>query len=141
MNERYIFRAKTKRTGTWVQGDLSLNNSYGEPLIYAGPDLDYPIDPATLGQSTGLRDKHGTLIFEGDIIRDDYKPTDIFIGVVVWSENLLQWIVRGMGKTGHFPLWEFTDKTDKADRVCKTAEIIGNVHDKQEDEPERMGTE
>lgn len=56
--------------GEWIEGELVRDmRSTGEIqyciLIF---DIAYQVDPSTLGECTGLTDKNGKLIFEGDII-------------------------------------------------------------------------
>lgn len=75
MMDRHISRGKRLDSKDWTYGFyLELQGKrMGEKITRAcildrvGRTLD--IDPATLGQCTRLRDKNGTLIFEGDIIQ------------------------------------------------------------------------
>lgn len=77
MNDRYLFRAKSIDTGEWVQGcyiydvergcSESLNKfAHRMQPLYAQAYAE-PIDPSTLCQCTGLKDKNGKLIWENDI--------------------------------------------------------------------------
>ncbi len=80
------------------------------------------IDTKTVGQYTGLQDKNGTKIFEGDILSahlDDGYPENETMLEVVWHNN--GWY----GKNG-----KFFDDFDNG--FEKYFEVIGNIHDNPE---------
>ena len=92
MNDRYLFKAKRIDNWEWIQGYL-----YGiweKRYILWGMINDVPnmieVDPPTICQCTGLKDKNGKLIWENDIMKDEkgnfYKA--------FWQNNYYQfsWI-------------------------------------------------
>lgn len=145
-----LFRGKTPSQderfddGEWVEGFYTRFNEK-EHRIYSGyAETDcgdyYPdwcnVRPETVGQYTGLTDKNGKRIFEGDIIRfQKFKDEPLWIGVVVY-ENCL-YIAKGV-----MPLSYEKREGEKAAKhgfevqvsgINKsTIEVIGNIHDNPE---------
>lgn len=75
MEDRYLFKSKRKDNGEWVIGSL-ISMPYGGYMIDIVADsrrFRVMIDPSTICQCTGLRDKNGKLIYENDIVSHKYK--------------------------------------------------------------------
>lgn len=128
-----LFRGKRVDNGEWVEGSLILTTAVQQkPYIVdscwceCGKVNDegfadfnwlnaFEVIPKTIGQYTGLTDKNGTKIFEGDIIRAfmDFGPAGLLerIALVGWHD-----------KYGY--QWNYFD-TD-------TIEVIGNINDNPE---------
>lgn len=132
-----LFRAKDAHTidHEWLYGYVCAAPWEPEGIIIicvieddsAGGEA---VIPETVGQFTGLTDKNGKQIFEGDIGR--YKQTDgakrngnpiICVGKVVYNTKNASYAVESKDETGckyfdYFPIRDF--------------EVIGNIHDNPE---------
>ena len=107
MKERYLFRAKRKDSGEWVFGGLSycektgayfITNMGKDHISYIG--FHQEVDPDTICQCTGLKDKNGNLIWENDIVAywDSYSTESGLaeadcIGKVVWDDETISFQV------------------------------------------------
>lgn len=139
MEARYLFKAKRLDNGEWVEGYLiySKKDCYicekpyecmdeysslnGQSYGFGGFKL---VDPHTICQCTGLKDKNGNLIWENDIVRDEhgnfYKE--------IWQNNYYQfsWICV---KSDVFPIGA---KWDLWSIKSFEIEVVGNIFDNQE---------
>lgn len=122
-----LFRGKQKENGEWIYGGIYSNNDEyfiindSLPVNELGSVCNgVPINPETVGQYTGLKDKNGTMIFEGDVI--PYNEDDSINLIVEWSNDYLGYFVGlGLGETIEQPLFDFL-----------YPEVIGNIHDNPE---------
>lgn len=70
--DRYLYKAKRVDNGEWVVGNIVRYGYTGKEKYYIVPSYAsdlyaFEVDPSTICQCTGLRDKNGKLIWENDI--------------------------------------------------------------------------
>lgn len=124
MTKREImFRGWNKKNKKWLYGYYFAyhGNHFISPDAKVNPlDTyeDYVVDADTVGQYTGLKDKKGKKIFEGDIL-----VISQLLAVVLWNEELATFALQ----------FQFEDKVGlKPLGGWQTMKIIGSVHENQE---------
>lgn len=123
------FRGKSLNNGEWVCGDYHIRAGNVHTIIAMEPDkygkVFYMVNqviPDTVGQFTGLHDKSGNELYEGDIVANDFGNNNIVNMTVEWCTD------------GYWALHEI-DGDDTMHFVAdylKEIEVIGNTHNNPE---------
>lgn len=121
-----LFRGKRFDNGKWETGSLLVErmNTSEQQVMIADKMTGYPtlVLPETIGQYTGLTDKNGKKIFEGDILEgdlyDNLDPGVKWKSTVVWGA--FGWICKARQTC---PMDEFD---------IREGEVIGNIYDNPE---------
>ena len=102
MENRYLYRGKRIDNGEWVVGHFYefMVKSYIFEPPFTSTALTYEVEPSTICQCTGLKDKNDKLIFENDIVSywDSYSTENGLaeadcIGKVVWDDETISFQV------------------------------------------------
>lgn len=140
MNDRFKFRVWNKRTEEMLDVRLisyfstgnicrvEAQNAVGDIKIL--DDYKTSIEDIELMQCTGLKDKNGKLIFEGDILYENMINTVFPKGkywIVEWNNDTAQFFIELINKTGN----SLTDTWHLA-RHSYDYEVIGNIYEDKE---------
>ena len=145
-----LFRGKRLDNGEWAEGYLyehepalvgiASENDVQEPSKwfiartgFADWNMPRPvefveIDPSTVGQYTGLKDKNGKRIFEGDVcrFREWSKGEMCWVGKVLWEHQ--QFMISGGPNKECETMFELC----LSRFIPENIEVIGNIHDNPE---------
>lgn len=120
-----LFRGKRRDNGEWIIGHYLVADS----IPYILPERCFlngivEVDPSTVCQYTGLTDKNGTKIFEGDVVQ-----------VPFWRSAQSGLVMNGIvefQKAAFSIAWEYQDYGKDFAGYIHDVGVIGNIHDNPE---------
>ena len=116
-----IFRGKRVDNGEWVEGNLFIPDKKDTPTqICIGTNIiriTYDVIPESISEFTGLTDKNGKKIFEGDVVGRVWDNGDSFVYKVIFDSNMCCFIA---------------ERHSGFSTLDSEFKIIGNIHDNPE---------
>lgn len=120
-----LFRGKRKKDGKWVYGNYAVTDNNGKQhFVLKNKAFEFEVDPKTVGQYTGLTDKNGKKIFEGDILRVAYHPEQDVI--IEWSDGCFGFRRANKPKDRVYSTVRYMQN------AMSRLKIIGNIYDNPE---------
>lgn len=112
----------------WDEDSQKMN---GNVEIYIAKDKTIEVRPkddkTIVMQSTGLKDKNGKEIFEGDIVKFSDCDDDAYVTPVVWDKN---YACFGVSFSGKYPI--SFDYLEEFYTELKDIEVVGNIYENPE---------
>lgn len=127
MKREILFRGERMDGNGWAEGGIILRANgqvFIAPIVNASQIIISAVDPDTVGQYTGLMDRNGKRIFEGDVVEYmgvGWEEPVMVRAVVVWEYG--GWTVQESDGCYLDPMAE-SEKTQMT--------VIGNIHDNPE---------
>ena len=142
MSDRHLYKAKRKdngeRNGEWVEGYyFCMGHNDGRHVHHfiiplgadlskgrAIDDIQVEVDPSTLCQCTGLRDKNNKLIWENDMVKriDLHDAKEPSIGIIEYDTENTAFVIHWVDVVNYSPTYPWKDKI----------EVIGSIFDNLE---------
>ena len=137
MTREILFRGKRTDNGEWVKGfyvcvpdtHYIMTGKFDSLTNGIINSEAYKVDPDPVGQFTGLTDRNGVKIFEGDIIKWKYLCNDHLVYQVVYEKGTAGFVTRrNFNNRDGIDCYSDSVFDDDGDM----SEVIGNIHDNPE---------
>ncbi|MEK8133167.1 YopX family protein [Paenibacillus filicis] len=120
MTREIKVRGRHVDNGEWVYGyligqDVIVGSIVEWDSEYFNTEFWYKVNPETVGQYTGLKDRNGKEIYEGDILQDDNG-----VGEVEWVQEHCAFMVFTRNPSTYHRL--------ESDGSLTSTTVIGNIH-------------
>lgn len=122
-----LFRGKRKDNGEWIEGSLVSYREFISIIVHDNQQYEnygtlpsFKVIPETVGQYTGLTDKNGVKIFEGDIVCTTFRNKKI-INFIKYVEICCAFVINHSNSC-----------IDYLIDGLREIEVIGNIHDNPE---------
>lgn len=129
-----LFKAKRIDNGKWVEGYLYVRHDGAHEIGAYNKEFNIErwtseVDPDTVCQYTGIKDKNGKRIFENDIIMIEFEDGNSPEHGKWWEHAIVVFSAKYHGWYAEFGD-DFISMYEYDDGLC--AEIVGNAHDNPE---------